>query len=862
MTTIEERHGDGARDREVHRGDNSLDRAGEAYGPAIVPLDQPEAAIPQLMGSKAANLARAARAGLPVLPGFVIPYRAGGDMVALRRAWDELSEGGARPLVVRSSSPQEDTEESSLAGQFTSVLDVRGWRAFRTAVQTVLDSAHRADGSTAPMAVLVQPMLTARVGGVMFGADPVAGRADRMLVSAVRGGPDSLVSGVQAGTDYWLSEHGRLLRTEASGDSGTRAADGRRTEVPGDPGVEAPEGRRTGARGDPGAEARGDPGTEAREDQRTEAPDGRRTEVSADLGSEARGDSRAASSGEPWTASSEGPRRRPSRGPQAVSSANPNAALPGNRQAAPSGGPHAAAPSEEPHAISPANPHAVASGDPHLAAPSEDPHPPPPANPHAVASGDPHAVSVQGGTLLTRAELFRLARLARRVRLVFGGPQDVEFGFDAEGRLWLFQSRPITAMAARPARGARLLGPGPVAETLPDQLAPLEEDLWVAPMARGLAAALDIGGTAPRRLLKSVPVVTTVAGRAAADLRLLGAVPPRHRWLALLNPAPGARRLVAAWRVGRLASSLPGLATDLVADVDRRLAEIPPPSGLSSSALAAELRWTRRALVSLRPGGPRGRPPQRTAQEPHSGGHGSRRPGRSTRAGHTRRPAGRHEPRDPGPHSPEPARPGTTARGYGDGDTDDDRPRRSADNGPHRRGTGTWPARTARTATAPDDTGQVGRPDRPGSDQPGSDRPGSSGTGTAEPTATGPASPLASGEPACQRYRRPGAVPHPESQRHRPPRSGTNQDHPHPHATYRQRQPPALSAAARPRQAGRAIHPAGHGNQRDHFANPHDRDHPDQRCLRHLRHPVHRDHPGHPHSAPPHRRPVRADTPT
>jgi pyruvate,water dikinase len=130
-------------------------------------------------------------------------------------------------------------------------------------------------------------------------------------------------------------------------------------------------------------------------------------------------------------------------------------------------------------------------------------------------------------------------------------------------------------------------------------LEPLEEDLWVAPMARGLAFALDIGGTAPRRLLRTVPVVTTVGGRAAADLRLLGAVPPRHRWLALLNPAPGARRLGAAWRVGRLASTLPGLATDLVADVDRRLVETPPPAELPTDELISSLRWARATLVSL-----------------------------------------------------------------------------------------------------------------------------------------------------------------------------------------------------------------------------------------------------------------------
>ncbi|MGW1213148.1 PEP/pyruvate-binding domain-containing protein [Streptomyces sp. NPDC002499] len=444
MTTLDERHGEGARDGDGPRGEVALERidtraADGAFRPAAVPLDHPVAALPRLAGSKAANLARAARAGLPVLPGFVIPEGADGDTVALRRAWQDISDSGALPLVVRSSSPQEDTQESSLAGQFDSVLDVRDWSAFRTAVRTVLDSAHRPDGSTAPMAVLVQPMLAARVGGVMFGADPVEGRADRMLVSAVRGGPDTLVSGEQAGTNYWLSRRGRLLRTE-----------------------------------------------------------------------------------------------------------------------------------------------------------------PPTAD-----------------ALLTAAELRQLARLARRARQVFGGPQDIEFGFAGGGseggdgrrsrgadgeradRLWLFQSRPITAMAVRPPRGARLLGPGPVAETLPEQLQPLEQDLWVTPMTRGLTAALDITGSASRRLLRTVPVVTTVGGWAAADLRLLGATAPRHRWLALLNPAPGARRLGAAWRVGRLTAALPGLAADLVADVDRHLAQIPAPTGLPAPDLAAELRWTRAVLVSL-----------------------------------------------------------------------------------------------------------------------------------------------------------------------------------------------------------------------------------------------------------------------
>ncbi|MDX3688989.1 PEP/pyruvate-binding domain-containing protein [Streptomyces europaeiscabiei] len=498
MTTLDERHGEhgeGARGGAPPRGDGTPVSH-------VVLLNQPAASLPPLSGSKAANLSRAARAGLPVLPGFVIPHcprdphseARPGEASALLRAWDELSRHGARPLVVRSSSPQEDTEESSLAGRFDSVLDVRGWEEFRAAVRTVLDSARQPDGDSAPMAVLVQPMIRSRVGGVLFGADPVAGRKDRMLVSAVWGGPDTLVSGEQPGTSYRLSRWGRRLRTEPVG---------------------LPEP------------------TESTEPMERAGPRG-----------------------------SAGPREPegPSEGPGEAE---------GPRNAA---------------------------------------EPPESARPKGTA-GPPESVRSAGSSgarrttgpepLLTASELRRLARLARRAARVFGGPQDIEFGFDEDGRLWLFQSRPITAMAARPPRGARLLGPGPVAETLPGQLEPLEEDLWVAPMARGLAFALDIGGSVPRRSLWTAPVVTTVGGRAAADLRLLGAVPPRHSRLVWLNPAPGARRLRAAWRVGRLTSTLPGLATDLVADVDRRLAETPSAAELPTVELISILRWTRAVLVSL-----------------------------------------------------------------------------------------------------------------------------------------------------------------------------------------------------------------------------------------------------------------------
>ncbi|UED84259.1 PEP/pyruvate-binding domain-containing protein [Streptomyces profundus] len=385
-----------------------------------VELTDPRAARAELTGGKAAALARASAAGLPVLPGFVVlPAGANQRGADPEQLWRRLSDEGRRPLAVRSSSSAEDTADSAMAGRFVSVLDVRGLDAFRAALRAVRESAAAVEGPPAPMAVLVQPMLECRVGGVLFGADPVAGRTDRLLLSALPGGPDRLVSGAAQGESARLTPRGRPLDDTVSG-------------------------------------------------------------------------------------------------------------------------------------------------------------------------------------LLARAELRRLAALARRTRRIFGSPQDIEFGFAADtGRLHVFQSRPITAMGPRPRRGARLLGPGPVAETLPEPLLPLEEDLWVTPLSHGLATALDLGGAAARHRLRALPVVRTVQGRAVADLGLLGLVPPRSRLLSLLNPLPPARRLAAAWRMGRLRGALPGLALALQADVDRELATTPPLAELTPADLVAALRWSRGVLLAL-----------------------------------------------------------------------------------------------------------------------------------------------------------------------------------------------------------------------------------------------------------------------
>jgi phosphohistidine swiveling domain-containing protein len=198
---------------------------------------------------------------------------------------------------------------------------------------------------------------------------------------------------------------------------------------------------------------------------------------------------------------------------------------------------------------------------------------------------------------LRRGDRRALAALARHAVAVFGGPQDVEWALAVDGRLWLLQARPVTA-AATPAAGA-LFGPGPLAETFPDPLGPLEEDMWVPPLRRAVAESIRITGSASRRRLAASPVVITVAGRVAADLGLLGSDPTPSTLWSRLDPRPSLRRLRAAWTVGRLRAALPTLAADVTASVDAELAAIPALDQLDDRRLLLLLRRAGDTLTAV-----------------------------------------------------------------------------------------------------------------------------------------------------------------------------------------------------------------------------------------------------------------------
>jgi phosphohistidine swiveling domain-containing protein len=230
---------------DVHEGDHhSTGRALEPHGeprlddprhePFVVGLDDPRASDPDLTGAKAAALARIRAAGMRTLAGAVLTTRwcdsvdrtthdvGGRDpgrsvAEAYERLTGQASSAPKREpsvLIARSSSVVEDQAESSSAGQFASIADVRTLDELAGACRRVLASRAGAGAADRPIAVLVQPQVEPTTSGVLFGVEPVSGRTDRVVVAAVRGRPDRLVSGDVAGTRYVLDRSGGVVERE------------------------------------------------------------------------------------------------------------------------------------------------------------------------------------------------------------------------------------------------------------------------------------------------------------------------------------------------------------------------------------------------------------------------------------------------------------------------------------------------------------------------------------------------------------------------------------------------------------------------------------------------------------------------
>jgi pyruvate,water dikinase len=128
----------------------------------------------------------------------------------IQRACEKLK---AERVAVRSSGLSEDLAEASFAGQFQTVLNVRGVKAVLRAIETCWASAMaprvaayreaRAKNAASRIAVLIQHQLDPAASGVAFSANPITGQRDEVVINAVKGMGDKLVSG-EAGAEVWI----------------------------------------------------------------------------------------------------------------------------------------------------------------------------------------------------------------------------------------------------------------------------------------------------------------------------------------------------------------------------------------------------------------------------------------------------------------------------------------------------------------------------------------------------------------------------------------------------------------------------------------------------------------------------------
>ena len=232
----------------------------------LVPLGSREAADASRFGPKAATLARLGHAGLPVVSGFcvdaaayrsqvrglgldaTVPAVASDDLrtarhaalamrlalmdrgiheplrSALLEARRELAHAGNASLAVRSSALVEDRLGASFAGQFESYLGLETEEEFETAVRACwaalwstrvlrYTATHESVPRDSAMALLVQPLVNARVSG--GGLTHTAG-GDDMVINATWGLGAAIMQGEVVPERIVVSRDGRV-RANASG---------------------------------------------------------------------------------------------------------------------------------------------------------------------------------------------------------------------------------------------------------------------------------------------------------------------------------------------------------------------------------------------------------------------------------------------------------------------------------------------------------------------------------------------------------------------------------------------------------------------------------------------------------------------
>lgn len=198
----------------------------------------------QLAGGKGANLGELIQMGCAVPNGFVflttafeyflkanqIPLKQNPKKIqsliqkavvppaivnAINKAFNSLK---INKVAVRSSSTIEDSKSSTWAGQFETILNSnrknlienikKCWSSIYSA--QAISYRKKMNGSEGSMAVVIQEMIKSNCAGVVFSVHPVSQNRNEILIEAIRGCGEYLVSGKKTPDAYVITKNGAI----------------------------------------------------------------------------------------------------------------------------------------------------------------------------------------------------------------------------------------------------------------------------------------------------------------------------------------------------------------------------------------------------------------------------------------------------------------------------------------------------------------------------------------------------------------------------------------------------------------------------------------------------------------------------
>jgi len=238
--------------------------------PSILGLDQVRLTDVDLVGGKGANLGELLAAGLPVPPGFVVTSSAYTETVDGAGVGQKLADlcaidptdaqalkaaargcqslitqlhlppsltrpisqayramGEAVQVAVRSSATAEDSAEASFAGMNASFTNMIGEEQVLDAItrcwaslygeRAIAYRAHKEMTGRPAIAVVVQQMVLSETSGVMFTVNPASGDYQTMVIEAVLGQGEAIVSGAVEPDTYLVAKSGRAVLSARAG---------------------------------------------------------------------------------------------------------------------------------------------------------------------------------------------------------------------------------------------------------------------------------------------------------------------------------------------------------------------------------------------------------------------------------------------------------------------------------------------------------------------------------------------------------------------------------------------------------------------------------------------------------------------